>query len=118
MPPFLRKLSVCLFLIMPFSGGVSGQVCDSMTVSVAVMESPFDISPRYADTIIVYTDEHYAGYLFPQVREIPQVVKKYALMIGVEPEKLQNDKIYQFIDEWFGTPYRYVCSIFYSNSRF
>lgn len=107
MPSFLRKLSVCLFLIMPFSGGLSGQVCDSMTVSVAVMESPFDISPRYVDTIIVYTDEHYAGYLFPQVREIPQVVKKYALMIGVEPEKLQNDKIYQFIDEWFGTPYRY-----------
>lgn len=107
MPPFIRKLSVCLFLIMPFSGSVSGQVCDSVAVSVAVMESPFDTSPRYVDTIIVYTDEHYADYLFPKICEMPEVVIKYAIMIGVEPEKLRNDKIYQFIDEWFGTPYRY-----------
>jgi cell wall-associated NlpC family hydrolase len=31
---------------------------------------------------------------------------RYALMLGVSREKLQNEKLYRFIDNWMGVPHR------------
>lgn len=35
------------------------------------------------------------------------VLEKYAKILGVKPEVLKNEKLYQLIDEWWGTPYKY-----------
>lgn len=32
---------------------------------------------------------------------------KYSAMLGVEPGRITNFALYQFIDEWYGTPYLY-----------
>lgn len=32
---------------------------------------------------------------------------KYAIQLAVNPESIKNIKLYQFIDEWVGTPYKY-----------
>jgi lipoprotein Spr len=32
---------------------------------------------------------------------------KYAIQLAVNPESIKNIKLYQFIDEWMGTPYKY-----------
>jgi cell wall-associated NlpC family hydrolase len=33
--------------------------------------------------------------------------EKYAAILQVKPNDLHNDKLYQFIDHWYGTPYKY-----------
>ncbi len=32
---------------------------------------------------------------------------KYAIMMDTEIENIKNDKLYQFIEKWMGTPYKY-----------
>ena len=38
---------------------------------------------------------------------MPEIILKYARIMGVDPSELKNEKIYQFVDDWLGTPYRY-----------
>ncbi len=33
--------------------------------------------------------------------------KKYADILGVSESDIKNEKLYQFINEWYGTPYKY-----------
>jgi lipoprotein Spr len=33
--------------------------------------------------------------------------QKYGNILGIEPDRINNIKLYSFIDEWTGTPYRY-----------
>lgn len=40
-------------------------------------------------------------------KESSPVIEKYAKMLGVKPESLKNEKLYQLIDEWWGTPYKF-----------
>lgn len=32
---------------------------------------------------------------------------KYAALLGINTEQIKNLKLYQFIDEWYGVPYKY-----------
>ncbi|MBK7183929.1 MAG: C40 family peptidase [Bacteroidetes bacterium] len=32
---------------------------------------------------------------------------KYAAVLAVNPESIKNIKLYQFVDEWIGVPYKY-----------
>lgn len=36
-----------------------------------------------------------------------KITKKYAELLGVEERDIDNAKLYAFIDEWYGTPYKY-----------
>lgn len=71
-----------------------------------ILTSPFDIkNAREIDTIIVY-DERYVVFA-PDVTPPSELILKYAARMGVAPEALNNEKIYEFIDVWIGTKYRY-----------
>ncbi len=35
------------------------------------------------------------------------VEKKYARVLGVPEDSVNNEKLYSFVDKWLGTPYRY-----------
>ena len=35
------------------------------------------------------------------------IAQKYAEVLGVEPGQIQNGRLYAFIDEWMGTPYKF-----------
>ena len=35
------------------------------------------------------------------------IVNKYSTLLGVVPSKITNIALYSFIDEWYGTPYKY-----------
>lgn len=36
-----------------------------------------------------------------------KVKEKYATLLNVEENKIENIKLYSFIDEWYGVPYKY-----------
>lgn len=36
-----------------------------------------------------------------------KIQNKYATLLAVSPESIANIKLYQFIDEWMGVPYKY-----------
>lgn len=36
-----------------------------------------------------------------------KVKEKYATLLNVEEDKIENVKLYSFIDEWYGVPYKY-----------
>lgn len=36
------------------------------------------------------------------------IQKEYALKLGVSENRIQNDRLYQFIDDWYGVPYKYA----------
>lgn len=36
-----------------------------------------------------------------------KIKEKYAALLGVSEKEIQNLKLYAFIDEWYGTPYKY-----------
>lgn len=38
---------------------------------------------------------------------ISQIQQKYAEILGVSPNQVSNEPLYQFIDHWYGTPYKY-----------
>jgi hypothetical protein len=35
------------------------------------------------------------------------VQEKYASILGIDPSEVKNITLYQFIDDWYGTPYKY-----------
>jgi lipoprotein Spr/probable lipoprotein NlpC len=37
----------------------------------------------------------------------PSIAEKYAQILGVDPTQIQNGRLYAFIDQWMGTPYRF-----------
>ena len=37
----------------------------------------------------------------------PSVAEKYSAMMGVDINSIQNGRLYAFIDQWMGTPYRF-----------
>ncbi len=39
--------------------------------------------------------------------KIVELKAKYAGILGTSTEQISNVKLYQFIDEWYGTPYKY-----------
>lgn len=101
----MRKFLFSLLLAaIPFVA--KAQVFDTMRVQGAVLSSPFDKSPKYVDTLVlVLLDIHDMARL--TTRPISEVITKYAQIMGVEPTELKNEKIYEFVDDWIGTPYRY-----------
>lgn len=39
--------------------------------------------------------------------KVSEIQKKYAAILGVEPKAVKNEKLYSFIDDWYGVPYQY-----------
>lgn len=37
----------------------------------------------------------------------PSIAEKYSQILGVEPGQIQNGRLYAFIDQWMGTPYKF-----------
>jgi probable lipoprotein NlpC len=37
----------------------------------------------------------------------PSIAEKYAAMMGVDRNQIQNGRLYAFIDQWWGTPYKF-----------
>jgi len=37
----------------------------------------------------------------------PSIAEKYSGILGVEKDQIQNGRLYAFIDQWMGTPYRF-----------
>src|SRR5215469_10141586 len=37
----------------------------------------------------------------------PSIAERYAQMMGVDPSQIQNGRLYAFIDQWWGTPYKF-----------
>jgi probable lipoprotein NlpC len=37
----------------------------------------------------------------------PSIAEKYSAMMGVDRSAIQNGRLYAFIDQWMGTPYRF-----------
>ncbi|MGN6639372.1 MAG: C40 family peptidase [Mucilaginibacter sp.] len=37
----------------------------------------------------------------------PSIAEKYSHILGVEPGQIQNGRLYAFIDQWMGTPYKF-----------
>jgi probable lipoprotein NlpC len=37
----------------------------------------------------------------------PSITEKYALLLGVSRDQIQNGRLYAFIDQWMGTPYKF-----------
>jgi hypothetical protein len=47
-------------------------------------------------------------HLTKDERSAEKILKeKYAGLLGVDEKEIQNVKLYSFIDEWYGTPYKY-----------
>jgi cell wall-associated NlpC family hydrolase len=43
----------------------------------------------------------------PSKAEAKKLRAKYAAMLGVDEDRIDNAKLYRFIDEWYGVPYKY-----------
>src|ERR1700741_114846 len=37
----------------------------------------------------------------------PSIAEKYSAMMGVNRNQIQNGRLYAFIDQWMGTPYKF-----------
>jgi probable lipoprotein NlpC len=37
----------------------------------------------------------------------PSIAEKYSAIMGVDVESIQNGRLYAFIDQWMGTPYKF-----------
>ncbi|HEY4196566.1 MAG TPA: C40 family peptidase [Mucilaginibacter sp.] len=37
----------------------------------------------------------------------PSIAEKYSSIMGVDVEAIQNGRLYAFVDQWMGTPYRF-----------
>ena len=101
----MKKAGFFLFVLLSaavsFTAGA--QSFDTLRVQGALLATPFDSTPRYVDTLVLVLNE---SSLFKQ-RPIPDIIRKYAEVMGVEPTELKDEKIYLFVDDWLGTPYRY-----------
>lgn len=100
----MRKTRYLLFVlsVVVFSA-VRAQTFDTLRVQGALFATPFDTEPRYVDTLMLVLSEPRAGTAGP----IPEIIRKYADLMGVAPTALKDEKIYRFVDHWLGTPYRY-----------
>ncbi|WP_374950889.1 C40 family peptidase, partial [Mucilaginibacter sp.] len=53
------------------------------------------------------------GILLPKrgpyvmVKPEREIAEKYSALIGVKRSDIQNGRLYNFIEEWYGTPYRF-----------
>lgn len=43
----------------------------------------------------------------PSKATVKKLQVKYAAMLGVDESRIDNEKLYIFIDEWYGVPYKY-----------
>jgi probable lipoprotein NlpC len=41
------------------------------------------------------------------VRPAASIAEKYSAMMGVDKSEIRNGRLYAFIDQWWGTPYKY-----------
>tara|TARA_R110002124_G_scaffold138798_1_gene302830 strand:- start:57001 stop:58014 length:1014 start_codon:yes stop_codon:yes gene_type:complete len=59
------------------------------------------------DVIVSYDDNEEEDQVISEdiMDEISPLQTKYAEILGVTPEEITNFKLYEFIDEWMGTPY-------------
>jgi probable lipoprotein NlpC len=37
----------------------------------------------------------------------PSIAEKYAQILGVDRDQIQNGRLYAFVDQWMGTPYKF-----------
>lgn len=37
----------------------------------------------------------------------PSIAEKYSSILGVDKDQIQNGRLYAFIDQWMGTPYKF-----------
>ncbi|QHS56780.1 glycoside hydrolase [Mucilaginibacter sp. 14171R-50] len=44
---------------------------------------------------------------YVMVKPDKEIAEKYAGLMGVKRNEIQNGRLYSFIDEWYGTPYRF-----------
>jgi probable lipoprotein NlpC len=44
---------------------------------------------------------------YVMVKPDKETAEKYATLMGVNRNDIQNGRLYSFIDEWYGTPYRF-----------
>lgn len=51
--------------------------------------------------------KHAAGNSGQDSAEDKALKKKYAAMLGVDEKEISNIRLYKFIDEWYGVPYKY-----------
>ena len=103
----LKVLGWIFMLLVPVTlWGAVDEYPDTVRTRGMILASPFDIKgAREVDTVIVY-DERYVVFA-PPVLPPSELILKYASKMGVDPSVLNNEKIYEFIDVWIGTRYRY-----------
>jgi lipoprotein Spr len=53
----------------------------------------------------VQADNNYR-YVMPGIEYIPPVVFRYAILLDIEVEKLNNRKLVEYVNQWWGVPYR------------
>jgi len=51
------------------------------------------------------TETHY-GYAMPGIEYLPPVVFRYAVLLDIEVENLNNRKLVEYVHQWWGVPYR------------
>ncbi len=61
----------------------------------------FSINFLYSCKSTKNTSENASSYAAKKLQN------KYATVLAVNPESITNVKLYQFIDEWIGVPYKY-----------
>ncbi len=68
-------------------------ICVSILLSTAVSTSSCRTSKETTTNTSVSKSE--------------KVIGKYATLLNVDKSKIENIKLYSFIDEWYGVPYKY-----------
>jgi lipoprotein Spr len=61
----------------------------------------FSITLLYSCKSTKNTSENASSYAAKKLQN------KYAAVLAVNPESIKNIKLYQFVDEWIGVPYKY-----------
>jgi probable lipoprotein NlpC len=44
---------------------------------------------------------------YVMVKPDKDIAEKYSALMGIKRNEIQNGRLYSFIDEWYGTPYRF-----------
>ena len=44
---------------------------------------------------------------YVMVKPDKEIAEKYSTLMGIKRSDIQNGRLYSFIDEWYGTPYRF-----------
>ncbi|MCO5935323.1 C40 family peptidase [Mucilaginibacter sp. RB4R14] len=84
-----------LRLLLFFAAAILLSACHSkkLTVRNNVDFSPNGIPVRRGPYVMVKPDK--------------EIAKKYSALMGIKRNEIQNGRLYSFIDEWYGTPYRF-----------